>query len=343
MKKSSLASVAWLAWLATRAVSSSATITEDFSTDPLQHGWHVFGNTNLFAWNPTNQNLEVTWDSTQPNSYFHHPLGVSLTRYDDFALEFDLRLASIASDVEPGKTGPLQIGIGLLNLPEATSTNFMRGVWGGAPDVVEFGYYTAGFYDYGGIIYPSPASAVPSFIPGNEPHHYAPVFVSAFEATLPLAQAIHVRLAYSSATQAAVLTLAANGQPLSQFAPLQLNDPNNSQFTPTDTFHVDTFSVSSYSSAGDPFDSVRAQGTIDNLTITVQRQPITWMTGGLTTNGLWEAQFFARSNWVYTLERSVDLQTWDTTGASAAGADALTTLVDTNAPPARSFYRVHAE
>ena len=73
-----------------------------------------------------------------------------LTRYDDFSLEFDLRLSDIASGVEPGKTGPLQIGLGLLNLAVATSTNFMRGAWGSAPDVAEFAYYTSGYYDYGG-------------------------------------------------------------------------------------------------------------------------------------------------------------------------------------------------
>ena len=141
---------------------------EDFATDPLPNGWQVFGDTNLFTWDSTNQNLEVTWDSTHPNSYFYHPLGVAVTRYDDFSLEFDLRLTDIASGVEPGKTGPLEIGVGFLNLAEATSTNFMRGAWGGAPDVAEFDYYTDGYYDDGGVIYPAPASTVPSFIPGTD-------------------------------------------------------------------------------------------------------------------------------------------------------------------------------
>ncbi len=63
------------------------------------------------------------------------------------ALEFDLRLADIASNVEPGKTGPMEIGLGFLNLAGATSTNFMRGFWGGAPNVAEFDYYPAGYYD----------------------------------------------------------------------------------------------------------------------------------------------------------------------------------------------------
>src|SRR5438552_11511872 len=36
---------------------------ESFSSDPAMRGWRTFGDTNLFHWNSTNQNLEVTWDS----------------------------------------------------------------------------------------------------------------------------------------------------------------------------------------------------------------------------------------------------------------------------------------
>jgi len=120
-------SVLALAGLSVVCASRAVTIVEDFSTNPQAKGWQVLGDTNLFTWNSTNGNLAVTWDSSHTNSYFCHPLNVTLTRYDDFALEFDLRLSAIASGVEPGKTGPLQIGIGLLNLAAATSTNFMRG------------------------------------------------------------------------------------------------------------------------------------------------------------------------------------------------------------------------
>ncbi|MGO8929436.1 MAG: hypothetical protein ACLQU3_21430 [Limisphaerales bacterium] len=342
MLKSRL-SVLALAGLSTVCASWGATMVEDFSTNPLTNGWQVSGDTNLFYWNSTNQNLEVTWDSTQPNSYFYHPLNVTLTRYDDFTVEFDLRLNAIASGVEPGKTGPLQIGLGLLNLAEATSTNFMRGAYGGAPDVAEFDYYTSGYYDYGGVIYPSPAGTVPSFIPGTDSYHYAPVFVSVFDGELPTNQTVHIRLAYSGGDQTALLFVTTNGAPLSQLAPLVLSDSANSQFTPTDTFRVDTFSISSYSSSGDPYDSVLAQGTVDNLTITAQLQPITRLTGGPDTNGFWVVQFFAHSNWLYTLERSADLQSWAPVSAAALGSDGLMTLQDTNAPPGMAFYRVHAE
>ena len=331
-----------LAGLSIVRAAGAATIAEDFTANPLTNGWQVFGDTNLFHWNSANQNLEVTWDSTQSNSFFYRPLGLTLTRYDDFTLEFDLRLSSIASNVEPGKTGPLEISLGLLNLAEATSTNFMRGAYGGAPDVAEFDYYTSGCYDYGGVIYPSPASVVPSFIPGTDSHHYAPVYVSVYETELPTNETVHVRMAYSGGTQSALLSVTANGVPLSQLAPLVLSNPSDSQFVPTDTFRVDTFSISSYSSVGDPFDSVLAHGTVDNLVVTAQLQPITQFTGGPDTNGFWVAQFYAHSNWLYTLERSADVHSWAPASATATGADSLMTLQDTNAPSARAFYRVHA-
>jgi hypothetical protein len=106
---------------------------------------------------------------------------------------------------------------------------------------------------------------------------------------------------------------------------------------------VDTFSISSYSSAGDPYDSVVARGMVDNLVVTAELQPITQLTGGLDTNGFWVAQFFAHSNWLYTLERSADVHSWAPASATAAGADNLMTLQDINAPSAVAFYRVHAQ
>ena len=86
--------------------------------------------------------------------------------------------------------------------------------------------------------------------------------------------------------------------PLSQLPPLVLSDSGNSQFSPTDTFRVDTFSISSYSSAGDDYDSVLAHGTVDNLVVTAQLLPIAQFAGGVGTNGLWQAQFFSHSNWL---------------------------------------------
>lgn len=219
----------------------------------------------------------------------------------------------------------------------------MRGVFGDAPDVAEFDYYTDGYYNYGGVIYPAAASTVPSFIPGTDSFDYAPAYVNVFETELPTNQTVHVRLAYTGANQTAILTLTAGGVPLSQFPPLVLSDPSNSEFVATDTFRVDTFSISSYSSAGDDYDSVLAHGTVANVTITAQLLPITQFTGSLTAAGLWQAQFYSHSNWLYTLERSTDLPSWAPASATYAGTEDFLVLQDADPLPPMAFYRVRAQ
>ena len=119
MKIRSLA-IAGLSVISTVA-GFAGTISETFANDPLQHGWQIFGDTNLFTWNATNQNVEVTWDSTRPNSYYYLPLGTALTRDDTFTVSFDLRL----DDITAFNNGQ-QIAIGLLNFLEATNAAFSR-------------------------------------------------------------------------------------------------------------------------------------------------------------------------------------------------------------------------
>jgi hypothetical protein len=334
MKIRSLALAGLLAAPFTRA----ATLTEDFSRDPLQHGWQVFGNPNLFHWNPTNQNLAVTWDSTQPNSYFHQPLGTAVTRNDDFSLAFDLRLQDIASGVEPGKTGPLQLGIGFLNFAGATSTNFMRGAYGSAPDVAEFDYYTDGFYDFG-TIYPAPASTFPSFISGVNSFDYAPQILSVYDNVLPLNQTVQITLTYTASNQTAMLVLTTNGVPLGTLPALALNGTNGFADTNYD-FRVDTFSISSYSSFGDDYDSVLAHGTVANLRVSVP-PPAQNLRGGFT-NGQWQVQFSARTNWLFTLERTADFQTWTGIAPTIPGITGTMSLTDANPPANQAFYRIRA-
>src|SRR6478672_8162430 len=65
--------------------AQGAMFQEDFSTAPTNRGWQTVGATTLFYWNGTNQNLEVTWDSSQTNTYYCHPLGTILAGSDDFS------------------------------------------------------------------------------------------------------------------------------------------------------------------------------------------------------------------------------------------------------------------
>src|SRR5213082_3198570 len=127
------------------SVGEATTLREDFASAPAANGWRVFGDTNLFHWNPVNENLEVTWDSSQTNSYFHRPLGTVLTKSDDFGLAFDLRPSEIAVGVNPNKRSTFELAVGFLNFIDAASTNFERGIGVnssyGPRNLAEFDYF----------------------------------------------------------------------------------------------------------------------------------------------------------------------------------------------------------
>ena len=267
MLKKILLALALAGFVVVHLSVNAVTFTENFSTTPLANGWKIFGQTNLFQWDSTNQNLAVTWDSTKTNSYFYLPLGTVLTRNDDFGIAFDLRLQDIASGVEPGKTGPLQLGFGFLNSTNATRTNFMRGAFGSAPNVAEFDYYTSGYYDFSGTIYNAAAATTPSFISGVNSFDYAPVNLSVYDNELPTNQTVHITFTYTASNQTAVAVVTTNGILMGPFPNLVLNSANG--FVDSDDFRVDMFSVSSYSSTGDDFDSVLAHGVVDNIVVTL--------------------------------------------------------------------------
>ncbi len=323
------------------ASASAATITENFSSDPLAHGWKVFGDTNAFIWNSASNNLAVTWDSRRTNSYFCHPLGTIVTRNDDFSLAFDLNLSDIASGIEPGKTGPLQIALGFVKFSVVSDSSFGRGNYGGAPNIAEFDYYTDGYYDYFGTIYPSDATAVPSFISGVDSYDYCPGYLSPFDVVLPTNQTVHITMTFTASNQTAVITLTNNGVPVGSLPPLVLNKPNG--FLATDNFFADTFSISSYSSFGDDYDSVLAHGTVANLVVTVPPPPVQNLAGAWV-GGQWQVQFIGQDKWHYALERSTNFTAWAEIAAlNSTNANTVQTLVDQNATGSSAFYRLRAE
>src|SRR6185503_4477198 len=125
--------------------SRAAAIAETFASAPTQRGWRTFGDASLFHWNATNENLEVTWDSSRTNSLFYRPLGTVLTRSDDFSFGFDLRLNDIAIGVNPDKQYTFEIAIGLCRFTNITNASFFRGA-GASPtfgprNLVEFNYF----------------------------------------------------------------------------------------------------------------------------------------------------------------------------------------------------------
>ena len=316
------------------SVVRATTITENFTNNPSLDGWQVFGDTNLFQWDSTNQNLDVTWDSTQPNSYFYHPLGTIVTRNDDFSIAFDLQLNDIVSGNEPGKISPMELGFGFLKQADATDPGFVRA---DAGNLAELDYFPLGYYidDNGktNTIYPT---LVPTFI--SIGYDYAPGEYDPWIATFPTGELVRVSLTYTASNQTLTATFQTNGVDCLEIPPVVLTD----DFTTDDNFAVDMFSVSSYGSAGDPYDSVLAHGTIANIVVTVPPPPIQNLSGNFS-NGVWQVQFISQTNWLYTLESTTNFQTWTDVSISTSGSGTNLFLQDTNTPMDKEFYRIRAD
>jgi hypothetical protein len=301
----------------------AAVFTEDFSTAPAARGWRTFGDASLFAWNSTNQNLEVTWDSSRGNSYFFHPLGTILGKSDDFALQFDLRLSSIQGGVNPDKPSTFEIAVGLLRLTSATNGTFNRGTGQNSSHLVEWTYFPAA-----DII---EATVSPVIVSGNNQ------FIPSFNFPLEMSanHLFHIALTYTASNQTLVTTMTRNG---AAFGPIQ-NVKLPGTFT---DFRVDAVSINSYNDSGDAYGSVLARGTIDNLTVTTPAPPVANMNARVT-NGLYRVQFTGRTNWSYALERSADFLNFTPVQVTNAPVSTNIVLSDTFSPATNRFYRIRAD
>ncbi len=266
-------------------------IEETFATDPTLRGWRSWGERSLVHWDASEQRLDVTWDSSQPNGFFALPLPASLTATDDFRFAFDLDLESHAVGVLPGQSGTFQIAAGLIRRDDALATNYARGAFPGPKNTVEWTW----FGEAGAVS----ASVSPVVIPsdGRLPWGYADSYV-----TLEPGHRYRFELAYSAQIRTARMSMTTDGQPGPPLADIVLP----ASFT---RFQVDTFAISSYSGAGqNPLyaGSVLARGWIDNVSITVPEPPTLRLRardGGVA--------FDAVAGWRYTLEASGNLTDWN--------------------------------
>jgi hypothetical protein len=159
--------------------------------------------------------------------------------------------------------------------------------------------------------------------------------------TFPLAlttnDVFQVQMTYTASNQTLVTTMTRNGQP---FGPVK----NATLGTGFGDFRVDQVAISSYSGAGqDPnfAGSVLAHGRVGNLVV-ITPPPVKNLSGGFGGSG-WQVQFTSSTNWLYTLERTVDFQAWSAASAVINGNGSRLVLQDTNAPAGKAFYRVRAQ
>jgi hypothetical protein len=322
-------SFAGLLTLAALVSASAATFQEDFANDPLAHGWRIFGESNLFHWNSTNQNLEVTWDSSHSNSYLQLPIGTILTRYDDFSFEVDLRLDDVAAGVSPGKPGTMELAFGFQNWVDAQKTNFFRATGRGSANLAEFDYFPQA-----GSIQPTvwPAMwSTNSVLSYNGPSDFTLL-------SLPLGVVMRVSVAYTASNQTMAASITTNGISVGAVHSAKIS----TNFT---DFRAGIFAIESYSEAGQSGfgqGSILAHGVIDNVLLDVPPSPVQNLQESFT-GGSSQVQFVSRTNWVYTLERTINLRDWTDASVTSIGTGADLFLQDTNPAGANMFYRVRAE
>ncbi|MEY2407886.1 MAG: hypothetical protein QOF48_556 [Verrucomicrobiota bacterium] len=285
-------------------------------------GWRTFGDATLFSWNSNSQKLDVTWDSSRPNSYFFRPLGTIIGKADDFGLQFDLRLISIQSGANAAKPSTFEIAVGLFRLASAVDPGFNRGTGQNSPHLAEWTYFPAAD-SIDATVSPVLVSASSQFIPSFN-----------FPLEMETNQLFHVVLAYTASNQTLVTTMTRNG---SAFGPIQ-----NVKLPPSfSDFRLDTVSINSYSDAGDPYGSIFVRGAIDNLAVITPSAPVANLVSRVT-NGVHHIQFTGRTNWTYALERSTDLRTF----LQVANASGGTNIVFDDPFAAGAigrFYRIRAE
>jgi hypothetical protein len=105
-------------------------------------------------------------------------------------------------------------------------------------------------------------------------------------------------------------------------------------------FRLDAFAICSYQETGSD-GSLLAHGRVDNIAITFPDPPAPTLVGA-PTNGLWQGTLATRTNWLYTLQRTEDFQSWTPLGATW-GNGGILTLTDSNPPAAHGMYRVSTD
>jgi hypothetical protein len=240
-------------------------------------------------------------------------------------LSFDVRLNDIIGGVNPNKPFPFQISIGLLNFTQATNASFIRGSGFESPNLVEFDYFPGGIFDP--TVSPVLISSNNEFSDGG----------FTFPLELVTNAVYHVTMLYLAEDRTLHTTMTSNGVPFGPVKDCTLN-------TNFSDFNVDHFGVSSYSDVGQfpGFEgSVLAHGVVDNFMFAAP-PPVTKLKA-VNESGFASVQFRATTNWLYTLQRTTNFQTWNTASAIVPGVSGTMLLQDTNPPAANAFYRVHAE
>jgi hypothetical protein len=320
-------------WLTTALLGEAASFSEDFTVDPFQNSWSRFGDASLFNWNSANQNLEVTWDSSRTNSYFYRRLQTVLSKSDDFSLAFDLRLNDVAIGVNTNKPYTFELAIGFLNFRSATNVNFFRGAGiqatYGPRNLLEFDYFPDSGFG---------ATVAPTIVSSNNGIRFS----DNHPLELTSGDLFHVVMAYTGSNQVLRTAMTRNGTAFGLPPGNTIHDLSLAGFS---DFRLDTVAVMSYSDGGQSppqfSGSILGHGSVDNIIWTAPEPPFSNVRGHFKDE-IWEVTFAGRSNWVYSLERTIDFKSWTAVGSYTTAQSALIILQDTSPGP-HHFYRIRGE
>lgn len=277
---------------------------ETFAKDPASHGWETTGESSLFQWDESGERLAAQWDSSQPNSYFHRPLGLTLNTQQNFSISFDLELNSIEIGTTSDKPFTFPIAIGLIDLSQATRADFFRG--SGVHPV--YGHRGAVEWNY---LPDSGFGATISTGLISQDNQWA--FQNTFPLALETQTLYHIRMEYNAANGKLETTMTADGEPFGTIENALLSEisfnPLENGFTRLD---VDTISISSYSDVKSN-GSIKAAGYVDNIvveaTAAVSAVPIHQIQ---QTGDTIHIAFDGSAGKDYWLERTADFLDWIT-------------------------------
>lgn len=293
--------------------SRAFTIVERFTNDPAADGWQVYGDTNLFQWDSTNDVLDVTWDSSQTNSYFYLPLGTTVGNSDSFCVEFNLNISDVNA------IGYFQMAVGLCRFEDATNATFSRAN-AISPNLFEFDYYPDGPESFGPSIDATLVDSTSSFY-------------FTYDATQPLLNGTNYQILLIHQANTATISgeVFANGQLVSTLPSVYAGGAGD--------FQLDTLAIENYTTTDDIYgDSLLAHGTVSKLAF-ASPLPV----GVVNTIAAGQVQFGSDTNWLYTLEQAPDLQTWSTAAPPVMGNGTNLVIQASNPPDDHSFYRVRAD